>query len=41
MMRQTALPIVESDVEDRSMRVVEYAMAVVAVVAAGILAILR
>jgi len=41
MMRQTALQTVETDVEDRSMRVVEYAMAVVAVVVAGILAILR
>jgi hypothetical protein len=41
MIRQTALPAADSDVEDRSMRVVEYAMALVAVVVAGILAILR
>jgi hypothetical protein len=41
MIRQAALPTTESDVEDRSMRVVEYAMALVAVVVAGILAILR
>jgi hypothetical protein len=41
MIRQTALPTTESDVEDRSMRVVEYAMALVAVAVAGILAVLR
>jgi hypothetical protein len=41
MMPQTALPTAEADIEDRSMRVVEYAMAAVAVVVAGILAILR
>lgn len=41
MFRQTALPTTESDVEDHSMRVVEYAMALVAVVTAGILALLR
>ena len=31
----------ESDVEDRSMRVVEYVMALVAMVAAGVLAFMR
>lgn len=41
MFRQTALPTPESDLEDHSMRVVEYAMALVAVVTAGILALLR
>ena len=41
MIRQTALPPTESGVEDRSMRVVEYALAVVAVLAAGALALLR
>lgn len=41
MIRPAALPNTESGVEDRSMRVVEYAMAFVAVVAAGILALLR
>jgi hypothetical protein len=41
MIRQTALPTTESDVEDRSMRLVEYVMAIVAVLAAGILAFIR
>ena len=41
MFRQTALPTTESDVEDRSMRVVEWAMALIAVVTAGILALVR
>jgi hypothetical protein len=41
MIRQTAIPATESDVEDRSMRLVEYAMAFVAVLAAGILAFIR
>jgi hypothetical protein len=41
MIRQTAMPAAESDVEDHSMRVVEYAMAVIAVLAAAILALLR
>ena len=41
MLRQTALPTTESNGEDRSMRVVEYAMAIVAVLTAGILALLR
>ena len=41
MIRQTTLPATESDVEDRSMRLVEWAMALTAVLAAGILAFLR
>ena len=41
MIRPTALPTTESDVEDRSMRVVEYAMALVAALTAGILAFLH
>jgi hypothetical protein len=41
MIRQTALPTTESDIDDRSMRLVEYAMAIIAVVTAGILALLR
>jgi hypothetical protein len=41
MIRRTALPTTESDDDDHSMRVVEYVLAVVAVVAAGILAFLR
>ena len=41
MIRPTALPTTESDIDDRSMRVVEYAMALVAALTAGILAFLR
>ncbi len=41
MIRQTPMTTTESDVEDRSMRVVEYVMAFVAVVAAGVLAFIR
>jgi hypothetical protein len=41
MIRQTGLQATETDVEDRSMRVVEYAMAVVALLAAGVLAFIR
>jgi hypothetical protein len=41
MIRPTAIPATESDVDDRSMRFVEYAMAIVAVLAAGILTLLR
>lgn len=40
-MIQQTLPPPESDVDDRSMRLVEYAMAIVAVVAAGVLAFIR
>lgn len=41
MIRQTTLPPSESDVDDRSMRVVEWGMALIAVLAAGVLALLR
>ncbi|MEA2518759.1 MAG: hypothetical protein QOF49_839 [Chloroflexota bacterium] len=41
MIRPTALPATESNVEDRSMRIVEYAMAAVAVATAAILAFLH
>ena len=41
MIRQTGLPIPETDVEDRSMRFIEYAMAIIAVLAAGVLAFIR
>jgi hypothetical protein len=41
MIRPTALPTTASEDDDHSMRVVEYALALVAVVAAGILAFLR
>lgn len=41
MIRQPALPTLESEADDHSMRFVEYAMAVIAVVAAGVLAFLR
>lgn len=41
MIPQTTLSSVETEVEDRSMRVVEYALAVVAVVTAVVLALLR
>jgi hypothetical protein len=41
MIRQTRLQSTETDVEDGSMRLVEYALALVAVLAAGVLAFLR
>lgn len=41
MIRQPALPATESDVEDRSMRFVEYLLAFIAVLAAGVLAFIR
>lgn len=41
MIGQTELPDTESGVEERSMRFVEYAVAIVAVLAAGILAFIR
>ena len=41
MIRQPVLPPSESDVEERSMRLVEYAMAVVAVLAAVVLAFIH
>ena len=41
MIRQTGLQSAETDVEDRSMRWVEYVLAFVAVLAAGVLAFIR
>jgi hypothetical protein len=41
MFRETTTSAAESDVDDRSMRIVEWAMAVIAVVAAGVLAFIR
>ncbi len=41
MIPQTTLRTAEADAEDRSMRVVEYALAFVAALAAGILAFVR
>jgi hypothetical protein len=40
MIRQAPIPT-ESELDDRSMRVVEYVMALVAMVAAGVLAFYR
>ena len=41
MFRPTALTTTTTKSDDRSMRLVEYAMALAAVVAAGILALIR
>jgi hypothetical protein len=41
MIRQTELQATEGELEDRSMRFVEYAVAFIAVLAAGILAFIR
>lgn len=41
MIWQHALSTTESDVEDPSMRIVEYAMALVAVVVAAVLTLVR
>jgi hypothetical protein len=41
MIHQTTLATADTEVEDRSMRVVEWAMALVAAIAAGILAFIR
>jgi hypothetical protein len=41
MLRHTALPTTEVDPEDRSMRVVEWVLALVAAIAAGVLAFVR
>jgi predicted Rossmann-fold nucleotide-binding protein len=41
MIRQTGLSATGTDAEERSMRFVEYALAFVAVLAAGILAFIR
>jgi hypothetical protein len=41
MIRQSSLPSADSDGQDRSMRLIEYALAFVAVLAAGVLAFAR
>ena len=41
MLRETTITTTEADVEDRSMRVAEYLLALIAAVAAGILAFVR
>lgn len=41
MIRHSTRWVAEPDAEERSMRVVEYALALLAVIAAGILALLR
>jgi hypothetical protein len=41
MLRETTITTTEADVEDRSMRLVEYLLALMAAVAAGILAFVR
>lgn len=41
MIRHTALGTTDTEIEDRSMRVVEWAMALIAAIAAGVLAFIR
>jgi hypothetical protein len=41
MIRQTMVAATDTEVEDRSMRLVEWAMALIAAIAAGILAFIR
>jgi hypothetical protein len=41
MIRQPSRPVTETDGEDRSMRFIEYVLALVAALAAGILALPR
>jgi len=41
MLRQPALPTADADPDDRSMRVVEWVLALVAAFAAGVLAFVR
>ena len=41
MIRQTTLPATETEVDDRSMRFIEYGIALIAVLAAGVLAFIR
>lgn len=41
MIRQPTVQVAEDDPEDRSMRTIEYVLAIVAAVAAGILAFVR
>jgi hypothetical protein len=41
MIRQTMVTATETEVDDRSMRLVEWALALVAAIAAGVLAFIR
>jgi hypothetical protein len=41
MIRQTMVTATDTDVDDRSMRLVEWALALVAAIAAGVLAFIR
>ena len=41
MLRQPMLSITDAEIEDHSMRIVEYALAFVAALAAGVLAFIR
>jgi len=41
MIRHTTLGATDTEIEDRSMRVVEWAMALIAAIAAGVLAFIR
>lgn len=41
MIRQTMVNATETEVEDQSMRVVEWALALIAAIAAGVLAFIR
>jgi len=41
MIRQTMVNATETEVEDHSMRVVEWALALIAAIAAGVLAFIR
>jgi hypothetical protein len=41
MIRNTTISVTDSEIEDRSMRVVEWAMALIAAIAAGVLAFIR
>jgi hypothetical protein len=41
MIRQTMANTTETEIDDRSMRVVEWALALIAAIAAGVLAFIR
>jgi hypothetical protein len=41
MIRQTMVTATDTEVDDRSMRVVEWALALIAAIAAGVLAFIR
>jgi hypothetical protein len=41
MIRHTTVATTDTEVEDRSMRLIEWAMALIAAVAAGVLAFIR